>query len=334
MEPRSKRMTGQHVIDGEAQCLLRAILPKHWVLREYRPDYGLDFALEVFREVPAGNGKGSGIRFETLGEHVFLQLKGASKADRRTLKVYSRGNVEKMHSSENRNDLHAEIETLPFSIETSELVTVQRMGAAIPVLLIRADLAMRKCYFVCLNDYIDKILVPRHGDYTKKASRTIHIPSWNDLSQPEIGINALRWYAKRVKLFAAFQKFIYQHVELSYAIDRAEFRRLAQHFALLLANYDFWTDTPLWCPIQYYGAALQRFLNEGQPGLTQINEAAVTQAAQDDQERLHEIKNHLADTDVMELWRCLSVLPRNYEELCREWFLPTSLGLDTSYNPD
>ncbi len=331
MQPRSKQMTEQHVIDGEAQDLLRSILPKHWVLRDYRPDYGLDFALEVFREIPADDGQGPGCRFETLGEHVFLQLKGARKADRRSLKVYSQGNVEKIVYQENREDLVGEIETLPFSIETSELVTVQRMSASLPVLLIRADLETGKCYFVCLNDYIDKILIPRHGDYTKKASRTIHVPASNDLAQPQIGIAALRWYAKRAKLFAGFQKFVYQQAELSYAADRGELMKLARHFASILVKYDFWDDTPMWSIIPYYGAALKRFVAEGSPRLTRVNEEAVDQASYGSEEARKKIMTYLAKQEIPELWRCLAILPRNYEAVCREWFLPTSLGYLASY---
>ena len=44
----AKQQSEQHLIDAEGQLLLRSRLPRHWVLREYRPDYGLDFALEIF----------------------------------------------------------------------------------------------------------------------------------------------------------------------------------------------------------------------------------------------------------------------------------------------
>jgi hypothetical protein len=27
--------------------------------------------------------------------------------------------------------------------------------------------------------------------------------------------------------------------------------------------------------------------------------------------------------EALDLWRCLSLLSRNFEEICREWFLPT-----------
>lgn len=333
MGPFSKQRTEQHIIDREAQDLLYSIVPKHWVLREYRPDYGLDYALEVFREIPADKGSPLGNRFETLGEHVFLQLKGSRKADRRALKVYSRGNVEKMVYQEKREDLVSEIETLPFSIETSELVTVQRMSAALPVLLIRADLETGCCYFVCLNDYIDKILIPRHGDYTKKLSRTIHIPGSNNLAHSQIGITALRWYAKRAKLYAAFQKFIYQQAELSYATNSKEMMRLAKHFASLLVNYDFWDDIPMWKIITRYGEALQRFLDEGSPSLMHYNKEEVARASNYNEENYLKQMAFFAKQEIQELWRLLALLPRSYEEVCREWFLPTYIGLLASYPP-
>jgi len=330
MEHHSKQMTEQHITDLKAQDLVRSILPKHWVLREYRPDYGLDFALEVFREIPADKTHGSGANYETLGEHIFLQLKGAKRTDRRSLKIYSRVNVEKTIYQEDRDALVGEIETLPISIESSELVTVQRMGAAVPVLLVRADLETGRCYFVCLNDYIDKILIPRHGDYVNKASRTIHVPGSNDMAHPEVGITALRWYAKRAKLFAGFQKFVYQQVELSYVVEPRELIRLAKHFCSLLLRYDFWDDTPMWNMIPYYGEALKRFLAHGSPGLIKVAEA-VAKASQYNDGAEQEIIGCVTDQDILELWRCLAILPRNYEEVCREWFLPTSLGLLTSY---
>jgi len=41
-------------------------------------------------------------------------------------------------------------------------------------------------------------------------------------------------------------------------------------------------------------------------------------------------KAHYEKLDVFELWRQLSLLPKTYEDVWREWFLPTSLGELTS----
>jgi hypothetical protein len=40
--------------------------------------------------------------------------------------------------------------------------------------------------------------------------------------------------------------------------------------------------------------------------------------------------DHIAKSDVFELWRLLALLPRTYEDVWREWFLPSALGLLTS----
>lgn len=232
----SKQRTEQHLIDEAGQRLLRGALPPSWVLRDYRPDYGLDYSLEVFRKTGL---EGSAPKFETLGEHVFIQLKSCSETKRGMLPLFMRYNVEKATEQLDRNKLVGEIETIRFSLETPELVRVHRMGAALPVLLLVADIAAQSCYFVCLNDYADKILVPRHGDYTGKASRTIHIPALNLVSGPETGHTALRWYAKRAKLYAAFQKFVYQNVEIGYAFEGPEFPALARHFAQILLSLTF-----------------------------------------------------------------------------------------------
>src|SRR5690349_21107358 len=87
-----KKRSEHHLIDAEGERLLRKRLPRHWVLREYRPDYGLDFALEVFAR-PKSDGNAA--TYETLGEHIFIQLKTVLSAKTSSLKVYGRPNVEK-----------------------------------------------------------------------------------------------------------------------------------------------------------------------------------------------------------------------------------------------
>lgn len=46
----SKRRVPQHLVDERGIELLRRKIPENWVLREYRPDYGLDFAVEVIEK--------------------------------------------------------------------------------------------------------------------------------------------------------------------------------------------------------------------------------------------------------------------------------------------
>lgn len=331
MHRATKQRNEQHLIDEEGQKLLRAALPKEWVLREYRPDYGVDFSVELFKSTDGKNR--SQPNFETLGEHIFVQLKSTRVLKRSKIKLYSRYNVEKGPEKINKTEFVGEMPIVWFSLDTSELLTIQRMGAALPVLLVVADVESGDCYFVCLNDYIDKVLVPRHGDYTVAAHRIIHIPIANKVADPTVGHMAFRWYGKRAKLYAAFQKVVFQHVELNYAQNTPDFLELAKHFAQLIASYDFWHQTEMWGLIGHYGEKLDSFLKTGKPGLLTQNNEAIMQFIGDkaDNDELERFSNELVLSEINELWRCLAVLPRNYEEACREWFLPTPLGFLTSY---
>ena len=239
--------------------------------------------------------------------------------------------MEKAREHLNKDDRVGELDTIRIAIESSELRTVERMGTAIPVLLVIADLTAQRCYFVCLNDYIDKILIPRHDDYTAADHRTIHVPIANDISDPVVGLVALRWYAKRAKLYAAFQRFTYQAIELQYARMQPEFMSMAHYFASRIANYDFWQDMEMWQLIRYYGSKVRHFLDTGQTDLTKRDVESILSLADGRLDEIQHVREQVKLDDVLELWRLLSVLPRNYEDLCREWFLPTALGIMTSY---
>ena len=318
------------MIDADGQQLLRTRLPRHWLLREYRPDYGLDYSLEVFRY--ASDKTTNPLTYETLGEHLFIQLKTVESTTSGPLKIYGRYNVEKRRETLNKDDLAGELETLRIQIETPELVTVERMGAGVPVLLVVADLTDQRCYFICLNDYIDKVLIPRHDDYTTKASRTIHVPKINELCDDRTGPRVIRWYGKRQKLYAAFQRFAFQFVELQYAADSAEFP-MARYFASRISRYDFWSDTEMWKIVPYYGSKLEEFLATGSPSLLKADNVAILSACRGDADAAARMEESLRNTDILELWRRLAGLSRDYEDVCREWFLPTSLGVAASYSP-
>jgi len=320
MMPTSKQRSEQHLIDQEGEKLLRSKLPRPWVVHEYRPDYGLDFSIEVFK--PSDGARSKRSMYATLGEHFFLQLKSVENAKVRPLAIYSRRNVEKETERVDRSDKVTDLDTYCVQIETTELVTVERMGIGVPVLLVIADLSARRCSFVCLNDYIDKILIPRHEDYRGRDSRAIHVPVRNEIGT-DYGHSAMRWYAKRPKLLAAFQRFTFQDAELRWARD-ADWRGLAEFFAKKISAYDFWDDTEMCFLIPYLGAALRRFVATGQPGLIEVSKTvdeSITKFLES-----AEFRAHTEESDVFELWRRLALLPRNYEDVWREWFLPTALG--------
>ena len=67
-----KKRPTSHITDSAGAQLLRHAFPEEWVVREYHPDYGIDFAVEVFDSQEGG--------FVTLGEHFFVQLKSHAAA--------------------------------------------------------------------------------------------------------------------------------------------------------------------------------------------------------------------------------------------------------------
>src|SRR5947209_2372976 len=87
-----KQKIKAHIIGFESVKVLESLLPSHWSVREYHPDYGLDLAIEVF-ETPSTNLKGHTGAY-TLGEHFFVQVKGTERLVTQKLEVQPRYNVE------------------------------------------------------------------------------------------------------------------------------------------------------------------------------------------------------------------------------------------------
>jgi hypothetical protein len=326
---KAKQRNQQHVIDAEGVQLLRTQLPSHWVVREYRPDYGLDFSVEVFRTLPSANGRQR--LYETLGEHFFVQLKTtASPLSPKTIQLYARYNVEKRSEKLDKTWPWGSLQVVAQRLATSELVTVEKMGVGVPVLLVLAELRTGRCYFVCLNDYVDKILRPRFGNYASQASRTVHLPTRNQLGDPRIGGSALRWYAKRPKLYAAFQRFIFQYDSIREEIEDEAIDplRMARYFAMRDLHFDFWDDTEMWPAISRYGAALRHFLDTGEAWNLRLDAKAA---------HISLLKRRKLDVasrceHVVWLWKLLSRLAGHYEDECREWFLPTAMGYKGCYS--
>src|ERR1700722_12165227 len=117
-----KRRPFQHIMEEGSDAILRGLMPSEWVLRPYKPDYGLDFALELFDSVDEEQKMA-----ESLGEHVFIQLKSVLRTEIESVKVYGRGNVAKGVLNEQKDDFLT-IDVIKFQIDTDELLTVETMG--------------------------------------------------------------------------------------------------------------------------------------------------------------------------------------------------------------
>lgn len=229
-----KKRTIAHIKGETGVQVLKKHLPAEWVPREYVPDYGIDLSIELFSPTEGG--------YVTKGEHVFFQVKATDSVEKVPYKIYPRMNVEKEYRRLDREPI--EIEVIKFVLDTDLLLTVETMGSAVPVLLAVVDLSTENIYFVCLNDYIEKVLIPEDADYTSKDHKTIYIPAVNLLNS-EFGTKVVEWYGKRGKLYALFNKIHYQSKELQYCRDY-EIAERVEHFLKILLKSDAWSAGEYW----------------------------------------------------------------------------------------
>jgi hypothetical protein len=340
-----KKRVRQHIMEDRSLRIVRDLLPDHWMIRDYKPDYGIDLTIELFAFLEQRPDVAV-----TLGETLFVQVKSTEVVEPRRVRVYPRRNVEKGPLMENLAE-HVEIEVAALQLETSELLTVQAIGSAIPVLLFLVELSTRRIYFVCLNDLIEKVILPQDPSFAAKRSKVLYIPLANCIREGDpVSVRPLETYAKRPKLYAAFEKFAYQHHELEQALQGFPHEvpesvqrttatgmfDLVRHFLAVILRYDFWTRIPEWRPIgqshqelnalqgllggsgvEHDLAALQTYLlhepatNRSEPWVRSMD--------------LTEARTHVLH-HVSHVWHRLANLSRIYEELGREWFLPTYLA--------
>ena len=340
----TKRRVFQHIMEDRSMRIIQELLPDQWVIRPYKPDYGIDLTVELFAFVDDERREAA-----TLGETLFVQVKSTDVVDAATIRVYGRRNVEKGPLEENRAR-SKEIDVARLRLETSELLTVQAMGSAVPVLLFLVELSSRRIYFVCLNDLIEKVIIPEDPEYAEKGSKVLYIPLGNSISDDLRSVRPLETYAKRPKLYAAFEKFGYQRHELDFALAscneaQSEERQkeaalalvdLVRHFLAGILRYDFWERMPEWQPI---GASHRELLAlreltirpQVEEDLEALQSYLLTEPAMRRNEAwVRSLDLQGAQAEVFShigfIWQRLATLARTYEEMGREWFLPTYLS--------
>jgi hypothetical protein len=315
----SKMKSESHIIDNDANVIIHEIIPNYWTIREYRPDYGIDLAIEIFE-------KQLNDKFMTLGEHIFIQVKGIKNAILKSLKIKARYNVEK-GIKHYKGDVS--ITVLSYQLETSEIYTIQRMSNVVPVMLFVVDISAKDIYYININDYIDKIIIPEDPDYIKKKSKVIHIPIENKLSLDNPDFGPLRFYAKRPKFYAFFNKISYQYNELSNLIPysfiggvdwfhEGEYDSIinkVNHFIRILKTFDVWGESCLWGLLAYYEEKVNAIFNgDIEPLFPSEN-----QCDQDGEDE----KNWNKLAGILIIWEKMNKLYPVYEEHCREFWLPT-----------
>ena len=313
-----KKQPTAHTIGRRAVDLLKSFFPELWVVREYVPDYGIDLDVELFSEDTR----------MTLGEHVLFQVKGTE-----SLTVEQIQPIQILPNPRGGSgEVASTIEVVKFSLDTKLVATVEKMGSAVVVLLAVVDLTNRRAYIVCLNDYIDKVLLAKKTEYRKQDHVTIYIPTKNCLCVGS-GANIVAWYGKRAKLYSFFHLVSVQHHELQYE-DNVRKVEVAKKYAERLARLDVWGQ-----PWKVFDDVKDELVFFYRNGITQ-NEKHILEDVIQKGENIDvpiyegtyfEAPASLRDIHTVHgihgLWDRLTSLGGIFEENARNWFLPTDMGV-------
>lgn len=311
-----KRRSLNQIKEEDSYRILRQKLPETWVIHGYGPDYGIDCVVELFDYVDDSKAMA-----ETLGENFYVQLKASSSVEYAKRRVFARGNVALGVLSEVKDDF-LDIDVVKFQLEASDLLTVQSMGSGVPVLLILVDVTNERTFFICINDYIDKIIIPEDPEFYKKASKVVFIPLQNEITRDDDHLVPLRYFGKRAKMLAAFALFNYQGIEIRRRLGLTNFTypmapelevEMLKTFVNAALRLDIWTNHEFWAPINDSYLDLQALKRALADGVCPNEHSAM----------LYTAHSHI--------WHKLTNLGNMYEELCREWYLPSMLAQLTSY---
>lgn len=316
----NKRRVVQQIMEEQSLVLVRNQLPAEWVIHEYAPDYGIDFVVETFKYIDEARTLA-----ETLGEFFFAQMKSVEHVSFLKKEVIKKYNVEKSLREDTSNT--AVIDVIAYPLDANEIHTVMSMGTSVPVVLFLADLSSSNIYFICLTDYIEKIILPQNNLQNHTSSVTIYIPVENNITRPEV-ITHLAFLARRAKFIGAFNKFNYQKSEIEFS-DSEE---MILRFISIIKSYDFWDAQPLWPILKHMYEEMKRieayYLSPSEQRKTIIEQDKLLchcWEMLDDEEKLQDKKANeiFFEFKTKKYWYEICNLGNLYEEICKEWFLPT-----------
>lgn len=293
-----KKRTDGQIFGDEGVRVLKELLPKEWVTREYNPDYGIDLSVEIFEGYKNKDKK----IYMTTGEHVYFQVKGTTDLQKGKYKIEGYWSIDRTYDKFTSSK---EVEVVKFPLDTDLISTVERMGSAVPVLLVVVDLNNRVGYYVCLNDYIEKVIIPNNPKYYTKEKLVINIPIQNAIKNDN-DVKAIKWYGKRAKLFALFSKANYQKSILLEFVKDEELLKQCIHFATIITRYDAWSASEYVPLLDRLKEQLDNLLKNG---TININENLINPSEE--------------KTELIKLWTEICFMGDMFEDLLKEKFLPT-----------
>lgn len=320
-----KKRPKQHIIGEKGVAIVKKLLPSHWAVREYAPDYGIDLDVELFCD-----------NYITSGEHILFQVKSTESLGYKTITLFSRMNVEKEYKKVESES--CQMDVVQYPIDTDLLVTVEKMGSAVPVLLCVVDVERDDGYFVCLNDYIEKIIIPTKSDYFIQKNVTVNIPVKNSLKS-EFGIHVIEWYGKRAKLYSFFNKVNYQYHELEYC-NNLQTVQITDHFLKILCRLDVWSAVDYFPALKIVKEEIDYYLEHGNTKEGENILKRMIEMGEDVDSPIYEATYCVGEVSFREsnitqslhrLWFLLSNVSNIYEDLAKEAYLPTYLASEISY---
>ncbi len=328
-ESKGKKRSKQHITGEKGVSILKELFPDEWAVREYTPDYGIDLDVELFDDL------GDEV-YRTKGEHILFQVKGTEKLDKKTLKLYSQMNVGNEYKEDKSG--YCTMEVVQYSVDTDLLTTIERMGSAVPVLLCVVDIENREAYCVCLNDYIEKILIPAKPDFYNQKTVTINIPMENRVST-DTGKHIIEWYGKRAKLYAFFNKVHCQLGELNSSSNK-EYEKLTDHFLKILCRLDVWSAVDYFPALKIVKEDIDYYLEHHSTKMGDKALKAMIERGEDVDSAIYEgtycvgevsfiVANLTQSLHV--LWEQLCNVADIFEENTKEAFLPSYFSKLISY---
>jgi hypothetical protein len=320
----AKERVDAHLSEDVSEAVVKKHLPSEWVMRKLHPDYGVDVSIEVFERVST--------KIPTMGEFLFVQLKSTSNLLESVLKIRERGNVEKAIDAE-QGQYFFELDIIKYTVDSDTIDNARLMGPSTPLMLFVVDIKNEEVYYICLTDYYDKILEPRGFDFKKQNSVTINIPKSNRLSDPH-SPEAMRFFATRAKLYAMFNLAQFQFRESRYLLDAfsshehidemADNYKIIDRFARRLRAMPIWGRPTIWQLMRDYRERLDRIISEIESGALEKITDGIRRFLVGDDEGLHELMKFTRLCTLS--WEQFSAIGQTFEDLVREWFLPTLQG--------
>jgi hypothetical protein len=320
----AKQRADTHLTEDASEAIVRRRLPPEWVIRRFHPDYGLDLTIEVFERLSS--------KIPTMGEFLFVQLKSTRALKQQTIRLRSRANVEKIRDDET-GPVEYELDVVKYVVDVGTIDNARLMGPSTPLMLFVVDVRKEEIYYVCMTDYYDKILEPGGFDFAKQNSITIYIPLSNRLSVPT-AVEAMRFFAARAKLYGMFNLAQFQYrearrllAELTEPVNHGSLTMnlgIVERFARRLRAMPIWDRPTIWALLRDYRQRLDQIIGEIDGGLIETVNVGVGRFLSGDDDGLNPLSAYVNLCSMS--WEQFSAIGQTFEDIVREWFLPTPLG--------